>query len=124
MAPLRRARRCPRFLAQPCDLSWNGAAPESNRPSVGLPRLTDFEDRLGHRARAAPRARNLAAAATQDTHVAAAEREAVGVVSLEQELRRPPADAERVPERRERDRLERRERLAAALVELERDGIA
>ena len=23
----------------------HGAAPESNRPSVGLPRLTDFEDR-------------------------------------------------------------------------------
>jgi hypothetical protein len=32
----------------------NGAAPESNRPSVGLPRRTGFEDRLGHRARAAP----------------------------------------------------------------------
>ena len=32
----------------------HGAAPESNRPSVGLPRLTDFEDRLGHRAHAAP----------------------------------------------------------------------
>jgi hypothetical protein len=33
----------------------HGAAPESNRPSVGLPRLTDFEDRLGHRAHAAPK---------------------------------------------------------------------
>jgi hypothetical protein len=33
----------------------NGAAQESNLPSVGLPRLTGFEDRLGHRARAAPR---------------------------------------------------------------------
>ena len=32
----------------------NGAAPESNRPSVGLPRRTSFEDSLGHRARAAP----------------------------------------------------------------------
>jgi hypothetical protein len=32
----------------------NGAAQESNLPSVGLPRLTGFEDRLGHRARAAP----------------------------------------------------------------------
>lgn len=31
-----------------------GAAQESNLPSVGLPRLTGFEDRLGHRARAAP----------------------------------------------------------------------
>ena len=27
-----------------------GAAQESNLPSVGLPRLTGFEDRLGHRA--------------------------------------------------------------------------
>jgi hypothetical protein len=32
----------------------SGAAQESNLPSVGLPRLTGFEDRLGHRARAAP----------------------------------------------------------------------
>ena len=31
-----------------------GAAPESNRPSVGLPHRTGFEDLLGHRARAAP----------------------------------------------------------------------
>ena len=29
----------------------NGAAQESNLPTVGLPRLTGFEDRLGHRAR-------------------------------------------------------------------------
>jgi hypothetical protein len=28
----------------------NGAAPESNRPSLGLPDRTGFEDRLGHRA--------------------------------------------------------------------------
>jgi hypothetical protein len=33
----------------------NGAAQESNLPSDGLRRLTGFEDRLGHRARAAPR---------------------------------------------------------------------
>jgi hypothetical protein len=33
----------------------NGAAPESNRASVGLPHLTGFEDRLGHRARATPK---------------------------------------------------------------------
>lgn len=39
-----------------CD---DGAAPESNRPSDGLRRLTRFEDALGHRARAAP-TRNLA----------------------------------------------------------------
>lgn len=32
----------------------DGAAPESNRPSVGLPHRTGFEDLLGHRARAAP----------------------------------------------------------------------
>ena len=29
----------------------NGAAQESNLPTVGLPRLTGFEDQLGHRAR-------------------------------------------------------------------------
>ena len=29
----------------------NGAAQESNLPSLGLPDLTGFEDRLGHRAR-------------------------------------------------------------------------
>src|SRR3954463_4958888 len=29
----------------------DGAAKESNLPSVGLPRLTGFEDRLGHRPR-------------------------------------------------------------------------
>ncbi len=32
----------------------DGAAPESNRPSVGLPHRTGFEDPLGHRAHAAP----------------------------------------------------------------------
>ena len=32
----------------------NGAAPESNRASRGLHDRADFEDRLGHRARAAP----------------------------------------------------------------------
>ena len=36
------------------EFTVSGAAPESNRPSVGLPRRTGFEDRLGHRARAAP----------------------------------------------------------------------
>jgi hypothetical protein len=35
------AKRCQR---------WNGAAPESNRPSDGLRRLTRFEDALGHQA--------------------------------------------------------------------------
>jgi hypothetical protein len=35
-------------------ISSNGAAQESNLPSDGLRRLTGFEDRLGHRARAAP----------------------------------------------------------------------
>ena len=34
----------------------DGAAPESNRASRGLHDRADFEDRLGHRARAAPRA--------------------------------------------------------------------
>ena len=32
----------------------SGAAQESNLPSDGLRRLTGFEDRLGHRAHAAP----------------------------------------------------------------------
>ena len=36
---------------------FDGAAPESNRPSVGLPHRTGFEDLLGHRAHAAPRTR-------------------------------------------------------------------
>ena len=36
--------------------AWYGAAQESNLPSDGLRRLTGFEDRLGHRARAAPEA--------------------------------------------------------------------
>jgi hypothetical protein len=31
--------------AQPCRIRVNGAAQESNLPSVGLPRLTGFEDR-------------------------------------------------------------------------------
>src|SRR4051794_23596360 len=34
--------------------SWNGAAKESNLPSVGLPRPAGFEDRMGHQTRAAP----------------------------------------------------------------------
>jgi len=34
---------------------FDGAAPESNRPSRGLHDRTGFEDLLGHRARAAPR---------------------------------------------------------------------
>jgi hypothetical protein len=33
------------------EFSVNGAAQESNLPSLGLPDLTGFEDRLGHRAR-------------------------------------------------------------------------
>jgi len=38
-----------------CKSFRDGAAQESNLPSDGLRRLTGFEDRLGHRARAAPR---------------------------------------------------------------------
>src|SRR3954471_14477149 len=38
---------CDRRLKTP----GNGAAKESNLPSVGLPRLTGFEGRLGHRPR-------------------------------------------------------------------------
>jgi hypothetical protein len=37
--------------ARPSDVSWlDGAAQESNLPSVGLRRRTGFEDQLGHRA--------------------------------------------------------------------------
>src|SRR4051794_20625260 len=35
--------------------SWNGAAKESNLPTVGLPRPAGFEDRMGHQTPAAPR---------------------------------------------------------------------
>ena len=42
--------------------SSDGAAQESNLPSRGLHDLTGFEDRLGHRARAAPRMRVLGSA--------------------------------------------------------------
>jgi hypothetical protein len=34
----------------PLQKSLNGAAQESNLPSLGLPDLTGFEDRTGHRA--------------------------------------------------------------------------
>jgi hypothetical protein len=37
----------------------DGAAQESNLPTVGLPRLTGFEDQLGHRARPLRWERNL-----------------------------------------------------------------
>ena len=46
----RRVRKVGAFAAA----SAYGAAQESNLPSDGLRRLTGFEDRLGHRARAAP----------------------------------------------------------------------
>ena len=44
-------RREREFLVQPSRFRPNGAAQESNLPSVGLPRLTGFEDRLRHRPR-------------------------------------------------------------------------
>jgi hypothetical protein len=50
--------------------SSNGAAQESNLPSVGLPRLTGFEDRLGHRARAAPRTSLASKKALQRSRIA------------------------------------------------------
>ena len=52
---------CRQIVGRPRDPAWSlaipvdGAAPESNRPSVGLPHRTGFEDLLGHRAHAAPR---------------------------------------------------------------------
>ena len=55
----------------------------------------------GHRQLRPPRRRpRLATGAPQRAHVAAAQRQAVRVVALEQQLRRPPADAERVAEAR------------------------
>jgi len=67
----------------------DGAAPESNRPSRGLHDRTGFEDRLGHRARAAPALR-LPGGGAEDALVADAAGQAVGVVALEQELRGTP----------------------------------
>jgi hypothetical protein len=52
--PLRDTPRPTRDTAQ----SQDGAAQESNLPSRGLHDLTGFEDRLGHRARAAPLGRS------------------------------------------------------------------
>jgi hypothetical protein len=51
-----KANRCPE---RPKPAQWsgfrlNGAAQESNLPSRGLHDRTGFEDRLGHRAHAAP----------------------------------------------------------------------
>ena len=46
-----------------------------------------------------------------------AERQPVCVIALEQQLRGSPADAERVSECCDRDRFERSEQLAAAVVE-------
>src|SRR5439155_22172204 len=48
--------------------------------------------------------------------------EAVRVVALEQELGHPARDLEGVPEAGKRDRLEGRQRLAAAVVALGGDG--
>ena len=49
------AARSPCWSVSHAGFLGNGAAQESNLPSDGLRRLTGFEDRLGHRARAAPR---------------------------------------------------------------------
>src|SRR4051795_8034242 len=64
----------------------NGAAPESNRPSVGLPRRTGFEDRLGHRARAAPRVRLCQRRSPEYALVADATGQAVAIEPLQEEL--------------------------------------
>ena len=80
--------RYPLAPAEPTryEFTVSGAAPESNRPSVGLPRRTGFEDRLGHRAHAAPTGRLRQCRAPEDPLVADASGEAVGVEALEQEL--------------------------------------
>src|SRR5205823_3669317 len=66
--------------------------------------------------------------ATQDTLVADASRQPVGVEALEQELRGPAADAEQVAETRERDAPRRlalcNERTACLLVRPRRNGVA
>src|SRR5436190_10169642 len=64
----------------------SGAAPESNRPSVGLPRRTGFEDRLGHRARAAPRVRLCQRRSPEYALVADATGQAVAIEPLQEEL--------------------------------------
>src|SRR4051794_1369441 len=68
--------------------------------------------------------RTLDAFSPNHTLVSASQRDPVGVVALEQKLCGPPADAECVAERRKRDRRERRQCLAAAVVERARDGVA
>src|SRR5215211_9554886 len=44
-------RAWPDLVVEPFGAAAYGVAKESNLPSVGLPRLTGFEDRLGHRPR-------------------------------------------------------------------------
>src|SRR5438132_3061007 len=99
--------------------SRSGAAQESNLPSRGLHDRTGFEDRLGHRAHAAPRARLAAARGlSQNALVADSAGEAVRVVALQQELGGLARDPERVAETGQRDRHELVQRLAPALIEL------
>src|SRR5215211_1540897 len=47
-------RAWPDLVVEPFGAAAYGVAKESNLPSVGLPRLTGFEDRLGHRPRPLP----------------------------------------------------------------------
>ena len=81
---------------------------------MGLPRRTGFEDRLGHRARAAPSERLRQRRAPEDTLVADAAREPVRVEALEEKLRGAARDAQRVAEAGEGNRLECPQRLTAA----------
>jgi hypothetical protein len=59
MSPPRRmatsdGRSKPPGVVEAMAIALDGVAKESNLPSVGLPRLTGFEDRLGHRPRPLP----------------------------------------------------------------------
>src|SRR5438552_578830 len=91
--------------AQRSAIWLNGAAQESNLPSRGLHDLTGFEDRLGHRARAAPRL-SVSAAPTLGSVEAPADQplrrdvrllgDLLGRVLVEQEDETLLADVERV----------------------------
>src|SRR6185312_13953441 len=60
--------------------------------------------------------------APQRSHVTASQREPVGVVALEQQLRGAAADTERVAECSERDRVQPRQDLAPPVVQRGRHG--
>ncbi len=60
--------------------------------------------------------------AAERAEVASAQRQPVGVEALEQQLGGLASDTERIAERCERDRIDRREQRPPAVVEVVRDG--